>query len=78
MLGKDGHFRRYPANKAAAAVVDTTGAGDSFAGAFAHGIAAQFDLQKTLLFASKVASISVTKKGTQKSYPDITTVQSVL
>ncbi|CAG5113997.1 Oidioi.mRNA.OKI2018_I69.chr2.g8082.t1.cds [Oikopleura dioica] len=50
-------------------VVDTTGAGDSFVGAFSYSLT---KTQKTTIehakFASMVASRSTTRKGTQKSY----------
>jgi len=51
-------------------VVDTTGAGDSFSGAFAHSLmkSPQSEIYTHAKFASIVASLSVTKKGTQKSY----------
>ncbi|XP_055639237.1 ribokinase [Toxorhynchites rutilus septentrionalis] len=52
-------------------VVDTTGAGDAFIGALAHFIARNptSDLTCCIAAANRVASISVQKRGTQKSYP---------
>ncbi|MGW5051229.1 ribokinase [Actinokineospora sp. NPDC004072] len=49
--------------------VDTTGAGDAFAGALAHRLAAGDDLVKAAGLACRVASISVTRAGAQPSYP---------
>ena len=50
-------------------VIDTTGAGDAFVGAFAAALNAKKELQKALEFAIKFASDSVGKKGAQSSYP---------
>jgi ribokinase len=50
-------------------VIDTTGAGDGFVGAFAAAINAGKELQIALEFAIKFASNSVGKKGAQSSYP---------
>eukprot|EP00730_Choanoeca_flexa_P009701 TRINITY_DN12925_c0_g1_i1.p1 TRINITY_DN12925_c0_g1~~TRINITY_DN12925_c0_g1_i1.p1 ORF type:complete len:308 (+),score=53.17 TRINITY_DN12925_c0_g1_i1:51-974(+) len=51
--------------------VDTSGAGDCFIGAVAHYKSKQSDMpwDKVLQLASEVAAISVTKPGTQSSYP---------
>jgi ribokinase len=50
-------------------VIDTTGAGDGFLGAFAAALNAGKELQIALEFAIKFASNSVGKKGAQSSYP---------
>ena len=50
-------------------VIDTTGAGDAFVGAFAAALNAGKELQIALEFAIKFASNSVGKKGAQSSYP---------
>ena len=50
-------------------VIDTTGAGDAFVGAFASALNAGKELQIALEFAIKFASNSVGKKGAQSSYP---------
>ena len=50
-------------------VIDTTGAGDAFVGAFAAALNAGKELQIALEFAIKFASNSVSKKGAQASYP---------
>jgi ribokinase len=49
--------------------VDTTGAGDSFVGAFAHYYSVGEDIPTALRHANEYAAITVTKRGTQKSYP---------
>lgn len=55
--------------------VDTTGAGDAFAGALAARLAAGEDLVAAARFAVRSAAISVTRQGAQPSYP---TLQEVL
>jgi len=50
--------------------VDTTAAGDVFAGAFAASLTAENDLEKALQFAVQAAAYSVTKVGAQSSIPD--------
>ena len=50
-------------------VIDTTGAGDAFVGAFAAALNAGKELQIALEFAIEFASNSVGKKGAQSSYP---------
>lgn len=49
--------------------VDTTGAGDSFIGSFAHYFAQGEDVPTALKHANQYAAITVTRQGTQKSYP---------
>jgi ribokinase len=49
--------------------IDSTGAGDSFVGAFAFGLASGFEVDKSVRLGCACASDSVTKKGTQSSYP---------
>ncbi|MDD9150477.1 MULTISPECIES: ribokinase [unclassified Sporolactobacillus] len=49
--------------------VDTTGAGDSYIGAFVYGLANQFSVKESMAFASKVSAITVTKNGGQDSFP---------
>lgn len=50
-------------------VVDTTGAGDAFVGTFASSIGSGEDGITAATRACKVATLSVTKKGAQSSYP---------
>jgi len=50
-------------------VIDTTGAGDGFVGAFAAALNSGNELRTALEFAIKFASNSVSKKGAQSSYP---------
>jgi len=49
--------------------IDTTGAGDAFIGAFSHYYTAGETIPEALKHANHYAAISVTKRGTQKSYP---------
>ncbi|MCI0405281.1 MAG: PfkB family carbohydrate kinase [candidate division Zixibacteria bacterium] len=57
--GKD--FYEIPAFETEA--VDATGAGDTYAGGFVSGMTKGYDLEKTGLFASSVASIMVENSG---------------
>ena len=52
-----------------ARVVDTTGAGDAFAGALAAELAAGRAIDAALRFATAVAGLSVEREGCQPSYP---------
>lgn len=50
---------------------DTTGAGDSFLGAFAHHLITLGEpLEQAMASACRVAAVSVTREGTQLSFPD--------
>jgi ribokinase len=62
-----GSVERLPAVPVKA--VDTTGAGDAFVGAFAFGLAAGLDELVAVRVAIACASDSVTRPGTQASYP---------
>ena len=55
--------------------VDTTAAGDTFAGAFAYSLAKDWEMTKAAEFAVKAASLSVTRVGAQSSIPWLTEVE---
>jgi ribokinase len=57
-------------------VVDTTGAGDAFAGALSARLAEGDTLVDAAKYAAKVAALSVTKAGAQPSYPTAAEVSS--
>ena len=63
----DGNMFRSPAFQVD--VVDTTGAGDVFHGAFIHGMLQDWSLPKTVEFASAVAAIKCTKLGGRAGIP---------
>lgn len=67
-ISPDGQLHRVSAPKVTA--IDTTGAGDSFVGSFAYSLASGKDPVDAMKFGIKVASLSVTRKGAQSSYPD--------
>jgi ribokinase len=50
--------------------VDTTGAGDAFVGAFAVGLASGRPVAAAVRLGCAAAADSVTRRGTQASYPD--------
>lgn len=53
---------------------DTTGAADSFIGAFAVAISEGKDILHSVVFATYAAGISVARLGAQPSMPDRTTI----
>ena len=57
-------------------VVDTTGAGDAFNGAFAVGLANDLKFKDALIFANKVAGISTTRAGAASSMPTLEEVNN--
>ena len=57
-------------------VVDTTGAGDAFVGAFAHGLASGRPEHDAVLLGMACASDSVTRAGSQSAFPDRARCQS--
>lgn len=74
-LGSDGallvtntEVRHFPS--APVKPVDTTGAGDAFIGSFAHFYVLSGDVADALQWAVRYAALSVTRRGTQKSYAD--------
>ncbi|UCE18211.1 MAG: GYD domain-containing protein [Gemmatimonadota bacterium] len=52
-------------------VADTTGAGDVFHGAFVFGVLQEWDLKKTVTFASGVAALKCTKLGGRTGIPSL-------
>lgn len=50
-------------------VVDTTGAGDAFNGAFAYAITAGKNIKEAIQFGNKIAGYSIGKLGAQSSMP---------
>jgi sulfofructose kinase len=57
-------------------VVDTTGAGDVFHGAFAAAISEQMTTRQTVVFSNTVAALKCTKLGGREGIPDRDTVNS--
>ena len=53
------------------AVVDTTGAGDAFHGAFAYGLARRWEIERCAEFAAAVAAIKCTKPGGRTGLPTL-------
>ena len=68
MVTDEGQIQRFAAPPVDAA--DTTGAGDAFVGAFAYGLAAGLDDATAVRLGIRCASDSVTRLGTQSSFPD--------
>ena len=59
-------------------VVETTGAGDSFCGAFAHALSLEQSPVDAARYACVAASISVTRPGTAPSMPTASEVDALL
>ena len=75
LVGQDGTVRRMSADRVEA--VDTTGAGDAFVGSFGHGLAVGLDELASVQLAMACASDSVTRPGTQTSFPDAVRCQEL-
>ncbi len=59
-------------------VVDTTGAGDAFHGAFIYGLLRDWDLQRTATFANAVAALNCTALGGRAGLPGLAQVEAFL
>ena len=64
-----------PAKKLSAPVVDTTGAGDAFNGAFSVALSKNKNYKEAIDFANLVAGISVTREGAANSMPTIDEIE---
>ena len=69
LVTKEGHVKRFAANKVSA--IDTTGAGDCFIGAFAAALASGASEESAVQFGIDCATKSVMRKGAQSSYPTL-------
>ena len=74
-ISADGQIHHAPAPKVTA--IDTTGAGDSFVGSFAFGLASGKDPVDAMKLGIAIASLSVTRKGAQSSYPNQTEIATL-
>lgn len=59
-------------------VVDTTGAGDAFTGTLAYALAGGASLVDAAARANTVAAMSVTRRGTQTSFPSAAEVEATV
>lgn len=57
-------------------VVDTTGAGDAFHGAFGYALLEGYDIEKAITFANIAAGLSTTKVGAHAGAPDISDIMT--
>lgn len=69
LVGRDGDVVHIPSPRVHA--VDTTGAGDAFVGALAHGLARGDDLVDAARTAARVGAFAVRSVGAQASYPGV-------
>ena len=75
IITSDGKLIRVSAPKVNA--VDTTGAGDAFVGTFAFALASGKSPENAMNLGVKVASMSVTRKGAQSSYPSQAEIETL-
>jgi sugar/nucleoside kinase (ribokinase family) len=61
-----------------ASIVDTTGCGDVFHGAYAAALAERLPLSQRIIFASAAAALKATKPGGQSGIPNRATVNAFL
>jgi sulfofructose kinase len=59
-------------------VVDTTGCGDVFHGAYAYALARGMGIAERIRLASAAASLKATRRGGQRGAPDLAAVQTFL
>ena len=59
-------------------VVDTTGAGDAFHGAFLYGLLQGWELERTAIFANAVAAINCTRLSGRAGLPSLSEVEAFL
>ncbi|MYG41986.1 MAG: ribokinase [Rhodobacteraceae bacterium] len=74
----DGEISEHVPAKSIGKVVETTGAGDSFCGAFAYALLNDMDPVNSTRFACTAASISVTRPGTAPAMPTLEEVKQHL
>jgi ribokinase len=75
LIGSDGR-RSFPAPRVPA--LDTVGAGDVFCGALVACLARQISLAPALEIAVAAASLAVTRRGTQASFPTSAEAAAIL
>ncbi|MGE5531960.1 MAG: PfkB family carbohydrate kinase [Bacteroidota bacterium] len=78
VLAFDGDRRLHQPAYCVQPIVDTTGAGDVFHGAFAYGLALGHDLAQNLRFAGAAAALSCRGLGGRGSWPGFGDVQQLL
>ncbi|MYA76163.1 MAG: hypothetical protein F4Y17_00785 [Gemmatimonadetes bacterium] len=71
--GRSFHTPAFPVE-----VVDTTGAGDVFHGAYTFGLLQDWSLEKTAVFSSAVAALSCTRLGGRTGIPDLSRAMDFL
>jgi ribokinase len=75
LISESGIITRIPTKSVDA--VDTTGAGDCFIGSFSYALGCGLDPASAAQFACRIASISVTRKGAQSSYPSAAEISTL-
>ncbi len=57
-------------------VIDTTGAGDSFSAGLIYSLLNNYTIEKALDFATRCSALTVSRKGTEESFPNLEEVLS--
>ncbi|MFC6277089.1 carbohydrate kinase family protein [Psittacicella hinzii] len=73
---KEAYYGKFSAQKVE--VVDTTGAGDIFHGAFAYGLEAGWDLQRCISVAATTSALKITQQGVRNAIPELAEVEDYL
>ena len=82
-LGAEGAIARSPAGTFTypafpTQIVDTTGAGDAFHGAFIYGLLQDWPIHEIACFASAVAALNCGHLGGRSGLPDLAEVESFI
>ncbi len=75
LVSSQGDLTNIATNKVRA--IDTTGAGDCFIGSFSYALGSGSNPEYAAQFACRIASISVTRKGAQSSYPSAAEISTL-
>ena len=57
-------------------VLDTTGSGDFFRGAYVYALSQNYDIERAVTFANIASCLSATKMGTRTAIPDISDIMT--
>lgn len=74
LYSADGEIKVMPGINAK--VIDLTGAGDAFRGAFVYGLLNKFSMDKTITYANIAAGLTIENIGTRTAFPSLNDVIS--
>mmetsp|Transcript_46928 Transcript_46928/g.75623 ORF Transcript_46928/g.75623 Transcript_46928/m.75623 type:complete len:333 (+) Transcript_46928:103-1101(+) len=76
LIKKDGCHIRVPGPAFRVDALDSSGAGDAYLGALAAYLSTSHPIEEALVLAGKVATMTVQAKGTQSSFPSLSSLPS--